>query len=310
MRKMKILIILALLQPFILSATDIKVYFSPEDKIDRIILENIKQAKKSVYIVSYSFNWDEGLESLNKIAEYGVNVKVLLQFPPSNTYKENKKALIKLWNKKSSVLHAKFVVIDEKYVFVGSPNLTESSLAWDSNNILFIKDNNIGKFFSENFLSLWSRMPDSNLKNYKDNSIEIYFSPEYDCLSIIKDNINNAKQTLRFAMFSFTLDEIGEEMFIAGFKGIKIYGIFEKSQNPISNEYYFLKNFPFIKIKKDCFVKNIHDKFLVIDDNIVLTGSFNYTQSARKNVETLIVLKDNRIASEYIKRWKHLWLWY
>ncbi len=300
---------LTFLSAFFLNAADIKVYFCPSHRIDRVIIEKIKQAKKTVYVASYTFNWPQGMETLDKIAEHGIHVKILLQFPPSQIPK-NSKTSVQIWNNRSQVLHAKFIVIDEKYVFVGSANFTESSLAWDSNNMLFIDDEEIGKFFSENFLYLWSHLSFFNQKHLKKDTLEVYFSPVSDCLSIINNNIRKAKQTVRFAMFCFTLDEIGEEIFRAGMKGIRIYGLFESSQNPISNEYYFLKNFPFIKIKKDCFVENIHDKFLIIDENIVLTGSFNYTQSARKNVETLIVIRDTRIATEYVKRWKRLWLWY
>ncbi|HPP67118.1 MAG TPA: phospholipase D-like domain-containing protein, partial [bacterium] len=212
--------------------------------------------------------------------------------------------------KKSSILHAKFAIIDGNCVFVGSANFTDSSLGWDSNNILFIDDKEIADFFSRNFMHLWLNLSLSDCYFLKKDYIEIYFSPLSDCLSIINNHIKQARQMIRFAMFSFTLDAIGQEICRAGLKGIKTYGIFEKSQNPVSNEYYFLKKLPFIHIKRDCFVKNIHDKFLIIDDNIVLTGSFNYTQSARKNIETLIVLRNNCLVSQYVKRWKHLWLWY
>ncbi|MGC8805478.1 MAG: phospholipase D-like domain-containing protein, partial [Candidatus Ratteibacteria bacterium] len=215
---------------------------------------------------------------------------------------------IKRWDKKSCHLHAKFIVIDERYVFAGSANFSESSLMWDSNNIVFFDNENIGKFFTKNFLLLWNGSMDC--KTYKDQTVEIYFSPATDCAQIIRNEIGRAEKNVKFAMFSFTSDSIAEEICKVGLKGTQVYGIFEGSQNPASNEYDFLKRFHFFHIKKDCFVENIHDKFTIIDEKIVLTGSFNYTESARRNIETLIIIRKPDVATLYSKRWRYLWLWY
>ncbi|HOJ30462.1 MAG TPA: phospholipase D-like domain-containing protein [bacterium] len=271
-------------------------------------MDRMLQAKKSVYIATYTFGWNEGFETLEKLAKKGIDIKILLQFPQENINFKHTHIKIKQWNKKNCRLHAKFIVIDGKYVFAGSANFTENSLIWDSNNIVFFDNENAGKVFAENFLLLWNGSMDC--KTYKDQTVEIYFSPVYDCTQIIRNEIGKAQDNIKFAMFSFTSDSIAEEICRIGLKGVKIYGIFEGSQNPVSNEYDFLKRFHFFNIKKDCFVENIHDKFTVIDEKTVLTGSFNYTESARKNIETLIVIKRPDITALYSRRWKHLWLWY
>ncbi|MCX7704768.1 MAG: phospholipase D-like domain-containing protein [bacterium] len=310
---MKKIITISLLIIFLsawLCVAEVKVYFSPSNKVDRIILEKLKHVRKSVLIVSYTFDWQEGYRILKDLAGKGIEVKILLNFPPENFIKGCKVLDIKGWNKKRSALHAKFLVIDSKYAFVGSANFTESSLAWDSNNILFIDDETIGKFLTENFFSLWSNSSLSQTCSIKTNEIEFYFSPSSACMEIIVNEIKKAKETLKFAMFCFTSDIIGQEIIRAGIKGIRVYGIFEGSQNPISNEYIVMKKIHLLKIKKDCFVKNIHDKFLIIDDKTVLTGSFNYTTAATRNIETFIILREPKIVSAFTKRWRYLWLWY
>ncbi|HOK79481.1 MAG TPA: phospholipase D-like domain-containing protein [bacterium] len=308
MKKFRQFFIPLLLLQSIVYCSDIKVYFSPCQKVDRLIINRLLQAKKSVYIATYTFGWSDGFETLEKLSRKGIDVKILLQFPQENVSIKITQTKIKQWDKKSCHLHAKFIVIDERYVFVGSANFTESSLMWDSNNIVFFNDGNIGKFFAKNFLLLWSGSMDCN--TYKDQVVEIYFSPTTDCAQIIRNEIGKAEKNIKFAMFSFTSDSIAEEICKVGLKGVQIYGIFENSQNPASNEYEFLKRFHFFHIKKDCFVENIHDKFTIIDEKIVLTGSFNYTESARKNIETLIIIRKPDVATFYSKRWKYLWLWY
>lgn len=303
----KILILLILLQAWLLAA-GIKVYFSTAHKIDRIILNTMEKAKKSIFIASYTFNWQDGCFMLENLAKKGIEVKILLNYLPENCI-GIKNLSIKKWDRKSCALHSKFMVIDNKFVFVGSANFTDSSMAWDSNNILFIDDELIGKFFTENFQSLWKN--GCILKNsMKTDAIEFYFSPVSDCISIIINEIKKAQNSLKFAIFCFTSDIIGQQIIRQAIKGIKVYGIFEGSQNPLSDEYDVLKKIHLIKVKKDCFVENIHDKFLIVDNTAVITGSFNYTKSATRNIETLIVLRQPEIVLSFIKRWRYLWLWY
>lgn len=300
--------LLVLINPNLYS-NEFKLYFSPSNKVDRIIIETFKKAKKSIFIASYTFDWPEGCKLLNELAEKGVDVKILLNFLPKNQ-EVLKNVGIKKWDKRNCAMHAKFIVIDNEYVFVGSANFTESSMIWDSNNILFIYDQKIGKFFAENFISLWCNRALSQNSSFKTEAIDFYFSPISDCTSVIVNEVRKARESIKFAMFCFTSDIIGQEIIKAGIRGVKVFGIFENSQNPISNEYLVMKKIHLLKVKKDCFVENIHDKFLIIDDRVALTGSFNYTLAATRNIETLIVLKDPSLVKHIAKRWRYLWLWY
>ena len=53
----------------------------------------------------------------------------------------------------------------------------------------------------------------------------------------------------------------------------------------------------------------MHQKFAVIDQNVVLTGSYNWTLSAEKfNHENLLVFRDARpLADEYRREFFRLW---
>jgi len=49
----------------------------------------------------------------------------------------------------------------------------------------------------------------------------------------------------------------------------------------------------------------MHDKVMIIDDDVVLTGSFNYTYSAEhRNVENLLVIRDPALAAQYTRHWR------
>ena len=51
--------------------------------------------------------------------------------------------------------------------------------------------------------------------------------------------------------------------------------------------------------------RTAHDKIIIVDDDIVLTGSFNFVKVAEtKNGENLLILKSKPLAEEYVKNWE------
>jgi phosphatidylserine/phosphatidylglycerophosphate/cardiolipin synthase-like enzyme len=51
-----------------------------------------------------------------------------------------------------------------------------------------------------------------------------------------------------------------------------------------------------------------HNKIMVIDDAVVITGSFNFTQSAaNRNAENFLILKSVALAQRYKAVWQDHW---
>jgi phosphatidylserine/phosphatidylglycerophosphate/cardiolipin synthase-like enzyme len=47
-----------------------------------------------------------------------------------------------------------------------------------------------------------------------------------------------------------------------------------------------------------------HNKVMVIDGELVLTGSFNFTKAAQeKNAENLLIIRDQALAAQYATNW-------
>ncbi len=48
-----------------------------------------------------------------------------------------------------------------------------------------------------------------------------------------------------------------------------------------------------------------HNKVMVIDGEIVITGSFNFTKAAEEqNAENLLIIRDKKLAERYTKNWQ------
>jgi phosphatidylserine/phosphatidylglycerophosphate/cardiolipin synthase-like enzyme len=52
----------------------------------------------------------------------------------------------------------------------------------------------------------------------------------------------------------------------------------------------------------------MHNKFAVIDNKVLITGSFNWTATAQeKNQENLLIIKDTSLIKDFSARFEMLW---
>jgi phosphatidylserine/phosphatidylglycerophosphate/cardiolipin synthase-like enzyme len=48
-----------------------------------------------------------------------------------------------------------------------------------------------------------------------------------------------------------------------------------------------------------------HNKIMIIDGEIVATGSFNFTKAAEeRNAENVLIIKDKALSKKYVKNWQ------
>jgi phosphatidylserine/phosphatidylglycerophosphate/cardiolipin synthase-like enzyme len=46
-----------------------------------------------------------------------------------------------------------------------------------------------------------------------------------------------------------------------------------------------------------------HNKVIIIDGAVVITGSYNFTKHAQQNAENLLVLRSAELARRYVENW-------
>jgi phosphatidylserine/phosphatidylglycerophosphate/cardiolipin synthase-like enzyme len=135
----------------------------------------------------------------------------------------------------------------------------------------------------------------------------VYFSPDGGCEDEILDWISRANETIHILIYIFNSDTISDELIAANQRGIEVKVLFEQEEIKQYSEYQKLKNAG-IQVRNDTNSHSMHDKVLIIDDTIVLTGSFNYSADAEKyNNENLLVIKSTTIAAEYEEKFTEIW---
>jgi phosphatidylserine/phosphatidylglycerophosphate/cardiolipin synthase-like enzyme len=142
----------------------------------------------------------------------------------------------------------------------------------------------------------------------KNPTPEVYFSPGEDCRNRIQLAILGAKSSIDICVFTISDNLISDTILQKHKEGIKIRVISDNDKcNDAGSDVYDLsmKNVP---VKTDASPAHMHHKFVVIDNCITITGSYNWTKSAAiENQENIIALHDERIASFYLKEFERLW---
>ncbi len=133
----------------------------------------------------------------------------------------------------------------------------------------------------------------------------VYFSPNGGCTDAIIKELNNAKVSVLVQAYSFTSAPIAKALLNAHKRGVKVEVILDKSQK---GEKYssadFLVNSG-IPTKIDAAHAIAHNKVMIIDGEVVITGSFNFTKAAEeKNAENLLVIRNRNLAALYVENWK------
>ena len=139
---------------------------------------------------------------------------------------------------------------------------------------------------------------------------QVCFTPGQDCTSVVVGQIDEATRTVRVQAYSFTSTPILSALKRAHDRGVDVRVIVDKSSagKHRSGSTYtaatYLTNAE-VPVWVDTKVSIAHNKVMVIDATVVITGSFNFTAAAqKKNAENLLVIQDRGLAKLYGDNWE------
>lgn len=146
-------------------------------------------------------------------------------------------------------------------------------------------------------------------ENVKINQeIEVYFTFTDDCSKILAGKMDKAKKSIYFCTYSLTDPYISAAMIRAKKRGITVSGVTEKQNAGGKGAKFQELKEAGVDIYLDDNSALMHHKFIVIDDVIVGTGSFNWTKNANeKNNENLIFINGKEAAELFYKEYKSVY---
>jgi len=135
--------------------------------------------------------------------------------------------------------------------------------------------------------------------------VEVYFSPNNGATNAIVREIDRARSEILVQAYSFTSAPIAKALIKAHRRGVKVQAILDKSQKTQKySSASFLTNsgIPTYIDDKHAIA---HNKIILIDRAVVITGSFNFTKAAEeKNAENLLIIRSKELAKPYLENWQ------
>lgn len=190
----------------------------------------------------------------------------------------------------TGLVHEKITIVDGELVFLGSTNLTQTSLSLHDNLL-------IGIFSRIMANSLLLRTPgEAHSLLIKDQKIVLYFLPEKDPIALerILSIINTAKEEIQMALFTFTHPKIEFALSRAAMRGVRVTLVIDQflARGCCKKTVNRLKQSSCI-VRTSNSYKLMHHKWARIDKTIFITGSANWTKSAfEKNRDYILILTD------------------
>jgi phosphatidylserine/phosphatidylglycerophosphate/cardiolipin synthase-like enzyme len=130
----------------------------------------------------------------------------------------------------------------------------------------------------------------------------VYFSPHGGCTDAVVAELGKAKRCVRVQAFSFTSKPIAEALNAASARKVDVSTILDGGQVRARSSLGPAMKSP---VHYDFLHAIAHNKVMIIDDEVVITGSFNFTDAAENhNAENLLVIRSRALAGKYRANWE------
>ncbi len=137
--------------------------------------------------------------------------------------------------------------------------------------------------------------------------VQAYFSPDDDVESVISYWVERANNSIEIAMYTFTSSRLAQSLIDVARRGVNVKIILEKNNVNQYSRYMILKSNG-IEVRLDSNPSLMHNKFCIIDDEIVITGSYNWTKAAREeNDENIVLIYCRELADLYHGEFHEMW---
>ncbi|OAB82400.1 nuclease [Wolbachia endosymbiont of Laodelphax striatellus] len=134
----------------------------------------------------------------------------------------------------------------------------------------------------------------------------VCFSPEEDCAVPIISEIDQSKESILVQEYAFTLGTVAKSLINAKERGVDVKVVLDKSQ--LHSKYSVISELfsNGIPIWIDNKPKIAHNKVIIVDNQKVITGSFNLSKTAEKgNAENLLIIENYpELVQQYVKNWE------
>ncbi len=328
--------------PLFISDGDLKVYFTdytknlvPNNRCETTVCKEFVRltdnAKETIDIAIYGYDEIPAITAaLTRAKARGVKIRFVYDgnFDSSRDYYKSNQIIANLADSHRSdktnsqtlsnmIMHNKFIIFDNKTVYTGSMNFSRTGLSsYDVNDIVIIRSIDAAKLYEKEFEQMLNgkfhtKKEKLNLPNrFKigTSEVEIYFSPKDKQSARIISLINGAKNYIYIPAFLITHTKITDALIEAKNRKVDVRVIIDANSTSTRNSKHAVLRHNGVLLKTENFAGKLHAKMMIIDDEYLITGSMNFSNSGEnKNDENMLVIKNPKIAKAHKDFFLYLW---
>ncbi|MCZ6701639.1 MAG: phospholipase D-like domain-containing protein [Ignavibacteria bacterium] len=311
---------------------NVEFYAGPDDvgapdNLEKIIVDFIKGAQKRLEIAVQELESRPIAEAIIDARKRKVIVKVVLEqdyLRASRTRQnpwlggggkeENREIQNALFRSNidlkldynTSIFHQKFIVRDRNSLLTGSTNFTPTGTHNNLNHVVIVKDPKVAKIYSREFKEIqqghFGKLNEGHDPAPTDVvvsniPIRVLFAPDHNPEMEIMKQMLKARKRIDFAIFTFSkssgIDDTMIRLLETGFPIRGAFDVLQGGQSWAAISDLKAKGAELFKVPPGNGVGKLHHKLMVLDEEVVIAGSFNYTGPAnRLNDENIIILGD------------------
>ena len=287
---------------------------------DTALASAIDSARLSVDMAIFDLNLWSIRDSLLAAARRGVEVRIVTE--TDNLDEPEIQELIEAGipvtdDRHENLMHNKFTIIDQYEVWTGSMNYSTTEAYLNNNNLIRLRSSRLAKSFTSEFEEMYSDHlfgpdasppatdPDLTIDGTR---VEVYFAPDDHPARRLVELIQDAEESIYFLAYSFTSDELAEALLESAQNGVTVAGVFEASQytSNVGTEFDRLQAAG-LDVRLDGNDRNMHHKIIILDERIVVTGSYNFSTNAEtRNDENIVILHSPVLAQMYLQEFRNI----
>lgn len=328
------------------SSRKVEARFTPQPEFDphgveAWIVKQMDAAETSIDVCVFEFNLPRLALALERAKERGVKVRVV--YDNEDAEEEAVAHLHAVGipahddDGRSNLMHNKFMVIDGKRVWTGSTNMSQNALYQQDNNAILFESRALAREYTAEFEEMftnhdfgagsgaaekekrkntrWSNWVDdpSQLNDWLEiddqTAVQVFFAPEDDAMARLVAEVKKAKKSIRFMAFAYTSIPLSDIMIekMQGSHPVTVEGIFEGNHASWAETKIGPLHAAGANVRFDGNPRPLHHKVVIIDDEVVCTGSFNFSEGAdTSNDENLLIIRSKPLAAAFTKEFKAL----
>jgi phosphatidylserine/phosphatidylglycerophosphate/cardiolipin synthase-like enzyme len=135
-------------------------------------------------------------------------------------------------------------------------------------------------------------------------TLSVHFSPGGGCTAAVVAEVGGARRRVRVLAYSFTSAPIAAALVAAKARGVDVAAVLDEGQRTDPHSKGKAVAAAGVPVAYDARHAIQHSKVVVVDDDTVISGSFNFSEAAEvHNSENLLIIHDKAVAAAYLANW-------